>query len=103
MGRAAPACAERPAGVGRAVARPGAGRRSAVWVSADLPYRSGGGATNDDIPDGNPTRGWSAGITGALKVRGQASIILTWEHVVSRSDNGPDGWFFRTALVVPFR
>ena len=76
---------------------------STVWVSADLLYRSGGATTTDEIPDENPTRGWSAGVTGALKVRGQASIILTWEHVVSRSDNGPDGWFFRTALVVPFR
>ncbi len=32
-----------------------------------------------------------------------ATVILTCKHVVERSDLGPDGWFFRTALVVPFR
>ena len=73
------------------------------WVSADLLYRSGGATATDGAPDENPTRGWSAGVTGALKIRGQASLILTYEHVVQRSDNGPDGGFFRTALVVPFR
>jgi hypothetical protein len=76
---------------------------SAFWVSADMLYRSGGATTTDGAPDDNPTRGWSAGISGALRIRGQASVILTYEHVISRSDNGPDGWFFRTALVVPFR
>lgn len=75
----------------------------AVWVSADLLYRSGGATTTDGTPNDNPTRGWSAGLTGALRFRQQASVILTFEHVVSRSDQGPDGWFFRTALVVPFR
>lgn len=76
---------------------------AAGWVSADLLYRAGGATTTDGVPDENPTRGWSAGVTGALRIRGRASVILTYEHVVSRSDDGPDGWFFRTALVVPFR
>jgi len=76
---------------------------SAFWVSADLLYRSGGATTTDGMPNDNPTGGWSAGATGALRLRQQATIALTFEHVVSRSDNGPDGWFFRTALIVPFR
>jgi hypothetical protein len=30
------------------------------------------------------------------------NLILTYEHVVARNDNGPIGWFFRTALIAPF-
>jgi hypothetical protein len=75
----------------------------AVWVSADMLYRDGGETTTDGRPDHNPTRGWSAGLTGAWRLAPSATVILTYEHVVERSDQGPDGWFFRTALVVPFR
>lgn len=75
----------------------------AVWVSADMLYRNGGATTTDGRPDHNPIRGWSAGLSGAVRLAPKATVILTWEHVVERSDQGPDGWFFRTALVVPFR
>lgn len=75
----------------------------AVWLSADMLYRRGGETTTDGQRDDNPIRGWSAGMTAAFKVVPQASVILTYEHVVERSDDGPDGWFFRTAVVVPFR
>jgi hypothetical protein len=75
----------------------------AVWASLDMLYRDGGETTTDGRPDHNPTRGWSAGLTGALRLAPQASVFLTWEHVVERSDQGPIGWFFRTAVVVPFR
>jgi hypothetical protein len=74
-----------------------------AWVSADMLYRNGGETTTDGRADHNPTRGWSAGLSGALRVAPKATVILTYEHVVERSDQGPDGWFFRTALVVPFR
>jgi hypothetical protein len=75
----------------------------AAWVSADMLYRNGGETTTDGRADHNPTRGWSAGLSGALRIAPKATVILTYEHVVERSDQGPDGWFFRTALVVPFR
>jgi hypothetical protein len=75
----------------------------AVWVSADMLYRNGGETTTDGRSDHNPIRGWSAGLSGALRLAPKATVILTYEHVVERSDQGPDGWFFRTALVVPFR
>jgi hypothetical protein len=74
-----------------------------AWVSADLLYRLGGATTTDGTPNHNPTRGWSAGVSGAVRLAPHATVILTYEHVVERSDNGPDGWFFRAALVVPFR
>jgi hypothetical protein len=75
----------------------------AVWLSADMLYRSGGATTTDGRPDHNPTQGWSAGLSGALRLAPRATVILTYQHVVERSDQGPNGWFFRTALVVPLR
>lgn len=74
----------------------------AVWFSADMLYRRGGTTTTDGRLDHNPVRGWSAGLTGAVRLAPEASVILTYEHVVERSDDGPDGYFFRAALVVPF-
>jgi hypothetical protein len=73
-----------------------------VWVSADMLYRLGGETITDGVPDHNGTQGWSAGVSGALPFVAKTSLIFTWEHVIERSDNGPDGWFFRTALVAPF-
>lgn len=73
------------------------------WGSLDMLYRDGGETTTDGRPDHNPTRGWSAGASGAVRLAPRATVILTWEHVVERSDQGPIGWFFRTAVVVPFR
>jgi len=74
-----------------------------IWVSADMLYRHGGETTTDGRADRNPIRGWSAGLSGAVRLAPKATVVLTYEHVVERSDQGPDGWFFRTALVVPFR
>ena len=75
----------------------------AMWGSADILYRNGGETITDGVPDENPTRGWSAGASAALRLNRRVSVILTYQHVVERSDEGPDGWFFRTAVVVPFR
>ena len=52
--------------------------------------------------NGDGQRGWSAGGSGAFPLTSRATVILTYQHVVERNDNGPDGWFFRTALVAPF-
>ncbi|MGH7461733.1 MAG: transporter [Longimicrobiales bacterium] len=71
-----------------------------VWVSADMLYRRGGETVTDGVGDDDGTHGWSAGGTLAFPVA-RASIVLTYEHVVERSDDGPDGWFFRTALILP--
>ena len=73
-----------------------------VWVSADMLFRSGGGSTTNEVSDGNATHGWSAGGSAALVLARVGTLILTYEKVIERRDNGPDGWFFRTALVVPF-
>lgn len=73
-----------------------------VWVSADLLFRSGGGTTTDGVSNGNATHGWSAGGSAALPLARVGVLIFTYEKVIERSDNGPDGWFFRTALVLPF-
>lgn len=73
-----------------------------VWVSADILYRQGGATTTDGVSDENGMHGWSAGLTTAFPFVRSSSLILTFEHVVERSDDGPDGWFFRTAVVAPF-
>ncbi|MGH6911833.1 MAG: transporter [Phenylobacterium sp.] len=72
------------------------------WLSADVLYRKGGETTTDGVADGNAMRGWSAGGSAALALNRRATVILTYEQVVARSDEGPDGWFFRTAVVLPF-
>ncbi|MFL5296114.1 MAG: transporter [Phenylobacterium sp.] len=76
------------------------GRR--VWLSADMLYRLGGETTTDGRADHNGVEGWSAGFSAALPFVSKTSLILTYEHVIERNDDGPDGWFFRTALVAPF-
>ncbi len=72
------------------------------WVSADLLYRQGGETTTDGVPNANATRGWSAGGSAAFVLARKATLALTFEEVIERSDSGPYGWFFRTALVLPF-
>jgi hypothetical protein len=76
------------------------GRR--VWVSADMLYRLGGETKTNGRPDDNGMHGWSAGLSAAVPFASKTSLIFTYQHVVARSDDGPDGWFFRTALVAPF-
>jgi len=74
------------------------GRR--LWISADMLYRRGGETSTDGVADRNGMHGWSAGFSAALPVS-RTSLIFTYERVIQRSDGGPDGWFFRTALVAP--
>jgi hypothetical protein len=76
------------------------GRR--IWASADVLLRSGGETKTDGVANHDPVRGWSAGASAAVPLTRRANLILTYQHVVARADSGPDGWFFRTALVVPF-
>ncbi len=76
--------------------------RPRVWVSADLLARLGGETRTDGLANGDGMRGWSAGGSVALPLTGSASVIFTYQHVIERNDDGPDGWFFRTALVAPF-
>lgn len=71
-----------------------------VWLSADLLYRQGGETSTDGADDDNRMHGWSAGGTAAFPM-GPTALVLTYEHVIERRDEGPDGWFFRTALIVP--
>jgi hypothetical protein len=73
-----------------------------VWVSGDLLYRRGGETTTDGVGDQNATHGWSAGGSIGFPFIDRTSLILTYQGVVHRDDDGPEGWFFRTALVVPF-
>ncbi len=73
-----------------------------VWASADLLYRQGGETRIDGGPEDSGTHGWSAGGSLALPFVAGASLIFTYQHVIERDDDGPDGWFFRTALVAPF-
>jgi hypothetical protein len=72
------------------------------WLSADVLYRYGGETTTDGAGDANTMRGWSAGGSAALVLDRRATLILTYEEVIARRDQGPTGWFFRTALVLPF-
>lgn len=72
-----------------------------IWASADLLYRKGGETSTDGQDDGNPTDGWSAGLSTAFRLHPKASLILTYQHVIERRDDGPDGWFFRAAAVFP--
>lgn len=73
-----------------------------VWLSADILYRLGGATTTDGVNDHNGMHGWSAGLSVAVPFAGRSSVIFTYERVVERSDTGPDGWFFRTAVVKTF-
>jgi hypothetical protein len=73
-----------------------------IWVTADLLARYGGETRTDGLANGDSTRGWSAGGSLALPLSGRSSVIFTYQHVIERNDAGPDGWFFRTALVAPF-
>jgi hypothetical protein len=75
---------------------------SRAWISGDVLYREGGETTTDGVSDGNALRGWSAGGSAAFAVSRRLTVILTYQEVVARSDQGPEGWFFRTALVLPF-
>jgi hypothetical protein len=74
---------------------------SRIWFSADLLYRNGGKSRTDGVDNNDPVHGWSAGGTAVLPVA-KTSLALTFEHVVKRWDQGPNGWFFRTALIAPF-
>jgi hypothetical protein len=73
-----------------------------VWVSADVLYRDGGSSRTDGVENHDPVHGWSAGGSVVLPFAADTSLALTFEHVVKRWDSGPDGWWFRTALVAPF-
>ena len=73
-----------------------------VWASADVLLRTGGETATDGGANHDPVRGWSAGASVAFPLTRAATLALTYEHVVERADSGPDGWFFRTALIVPF-
>ena len=73
------------------------------WVSADILFRQGGETTTDGTPNHDPTSGWSAGASAGVRLAPKATLVLTYEHVIERADQGPNGWFLRTALIVPFR
>ena len=73
-----------------------------VWMSADLLYRLGGETRTDGMPDHNGARGLSGGLSAAVPLLSKSSLIFSYQHVIERRDNGPDGWFFRSALVAPF-
>ena len=73
-----------------------------MWVSADLLYRDGGSSRIDGVDNHDPVHGWAAGGSAAVPFTGPTSLIFTFEHAVTRWDSGPDGWWFRTALVAPF-
>lgn len=73
-----------------------------IWFSADLLYRNGGDSRTDGVDNNDPIHGWSAGGTAVFPMIGKTSLALTFEHVVQRWDAGPDGWWFRTALLAPF-
>jgi Putative MetA-pathway of phenol degradation len=74
----------------------------AFWLSADLLYRQGGETFTDGLSDDNAMQGLSGGGSAAFVLGRRATLILTYERVIERNDNGPDGWFFRSALVLPF-
>jgi hypothetical protein len=73
-----------------------------AWASADMLWRHGAETSTDGVPNHNRIDGWSAGGSGAIPLPHNLSLILTYEHSVERNDSGPEGWFFRTALVAPF-
>jgi hypothetical protein len=73
-----------------------------TWLSADVLYRRGGETTTDGVKGGDATDGWSAGGSAAWVLNPRATLILTYQQVIERDDDGPDGGFFRAALVLPF-
>jgi hypothetical protein len=72
------------------------------WLSGDLLYRQGGETFTDGVSNDNGMQGLSGGASAAFVLGRKATVILTYERVIERNDNGPDGWFFRSALVLPF-
>lgn len=73
-----------------------------TWLSADMLYRRGGETTTDGVAAGDATHGWSAGGSVGWVLAPHATLILTYQQVIERDDDGPDGGFFRAALVLPF-
>lgn len=73
-----------------------------TWLSADMLYRRGGETTTDGVAAGDATHGWSAGGSFGWALAPRATLILTYQQVIERDDDGPDGGFFRAALVLPF-
>jgi hypothetical protein len=73
-----------------------------VWVSADLLYRAGGETATDGVKAGDAQSGLAGGASIAFPFAGPVNLILTYEHVIARNDSGPNGGFFRAALVAPF-
>ena len=73
-----------------------------VWISADLLFKTGGETSTDGVGDGNAMSGLSAGASLGYAVHPRISLILSYSAVVARNDEGPDGGFFRAALVAPF-
>jgi hypothetical protein len=73
-----------------------------IWLSADVLYRDGGESSTDGLANDDPMHGWAAGGTATFPLIGSASVALTFQHVMERWDGGPDGWWFRTALIAPF-
>jgi hypothetical protein len=73
-----------------------------IWLSADLLYRDGGESRSDGVDNHDPVHGLSAGGTAVFPFGGKTSVAFTFEHVVKRWDTGPDGWWFRSALIAPF-
>ena len=74
-----------------------------VWMSADLLYRLGGETRTDGMPDHNGARGLSGGLSAAVPLLSKSSLIFSYQHVIERRDNGPDGWFFRSAMIAGAR
>lgn len=75
---------------------------SRIWFSADLLYRNGGDSRTDGVDNDDPVHGLTAGGTAVFPMTRKISLAFTFEQVVRRWDLGPDGWWFRTALLVPF-
>ena len=73
-----------------------------TWLSADVLYRLGGETTTDGVAGSDATHGWSAGGSIGWALNPRATLILTYQQVIERDDDGPDGGFFRAALVLPF-
>ncbi|PII15825.1 hypothetical protein CR920_08445 [Stenotrophomonas indicatrix] len=72
------------------------------WISGDLLYRYGGETETDGISDNKTQRSLAVGATTGIAVSASSTLKLTYGKIVSRNENGKDGWMARAVLAWVF-
>jgi hypothetical protein len=74
----------------------------AMWVSLDAFYSNGGETTMDGVAGNNAQEALSLGASAGVNLSRALSFKFSYGEVVSRNDDGPDGYMFRIIGSVVF-